>query len=175
MLLGHAIWIGNLPAQTELMTLVHHVCQEAPGLQSLFLISKSNCAFANFKDEESCNEAQEILHDSKFESVKLVCRLRKTAPDGPSTQAAPTDGTEETSSSTALDTERDEGTASQSDVVDGAEDQPTSPNTSSHKDRFFILKSLTTEDLELSMRTGVWATQSHNEEALNAAFKVSIH
>ena len=175
MLLGHAIWIGNLPAQTELMTLVHHVCQEAPGLQSLFLISKSNCAFANFKDEESCNEAQEILHDSKFQSVRLVCRLRKTSPDGPSAQAAPTDETEETASSTTLDQEQDEGTTSQSDAVEGAEDQPTSPNTSSHKDRFFILKSLTTEDLELSMRTGVWATQSHNEEALNTAFKVSTH
>jgi hypothetical protein len=40
------------------------------------------------------------------------------------------------------------------------------------QDKFFILKSLTIEDLELSVRTGIWATQAHNEESLNGAFKV---
>lgn len=50
-----------------------------------------------------------------------------------------------------------------SPTVDGAQ----------QKDKFFILKSLTVEDLDLSIRNGVWATQSHNEEALNEAFKVS--
>lgn len=39
-------------------------------------------------------------------------------------------------------------------------------------ERYFILKSLTVEDLELSVRTGIWATQSHNEDTLNDAFKV---
>ncbi|PKS11829.1 hypothetical protein jhhlp_001123 [Lomentospora prolificans] len=39
------------------------------------------------------------------------------------------------------------------------------------KERYFILKSLTVEDLEMSVRNGIWATQSHNEETLNAAFK----
>ena len=41
------------------------------------------------------------------------------------------------------------------------------------RDKFFVLKSLTVEDLELSVRTGIWATQSHNEETLNKAFEVS--
>lgn len=39
-------------------------------------------------------------------------------------------------------------------------------------DKFFIVKSLTVEDLELSVRNGIWATQSHNEEALNKAYQV---
>ena len=39
-------------------------------------------------------------------------------------------------------------------------------------DRYFIVKSLTVEDLELSVRTGIWATQSHNEEAFNKAYEV---
>jgi hypothetical protein len=43
---------------------------------------------------------------------------------------------------------------------------------SRQKDRFFVLKSLTVEDLELSVRTNIWATQSHNEEILNSAYKV---
>lgn len=41
------------------------------------------------------------------------------------------------------------------------------------RDKFFIVKSLTVEDLELSVRNGIWATQSHNEEALNKAYEVS--
>lgn len=39
-------------------------------------------------------------------------------------------------------------------------------------DKFFIMKSLTVEDMELSVRNSIWATQAHNEEALNTAFEV---
>lgn len=41
-------------------------------------------------------------------------------------------------------------------------------------DMFFIVKSLTVEDLELSARNGIWATQAHNEAALNKAFEVRL-
>ncbi|KAI1113595.1 hypothetical protein F5Y14DRAFT_441706 [Nemania sp. NC0429] len=174
---GHAIWIGNLPPQTELMSLVHHVCREAPGLESLFLIAKSNCAFANFKDETSCLAAQQKLHDSKFQSVRLVSRLRKKTVEGTSGQTAPTGpaatlpspqtGSSERTSSNppgqpaeSLATKED-GVGIKSTQVDGVQ----------QKDKFFILKSLTVEDLELSVQNGVWATQSHNEETLNEAFR----
>jgi hypothetical protein len=50
---------------------------------------------------------------------------------------------------------------------------PLADGRSVQKDRFFILKSLTVEDLELSVRTSIWATQAHNEEVLNSAFQVS--
>lgn len=40
-------------------------------------------------------------------------------------------------------------------------------------EKFFIVKSLTLQDLEISVRNGIWATQSHNEEALNKAYEVS--
>ncbi|KAI1452365.1 hypothetical protein F4805DRAFT_32070 [Annulohypoxylon moriforme] len=175
---GHAIWIGNLPPQTDLMSLVHHVCKEAPGLESLFLISKSNCAFANFKDERSCVEAQQKLHDSKFQSVRLVSRLRKSTVEGVGGQTAPT-GPAATSpngqntSAESMTSPRGKPSESATPV---SETQNESRNTNSgdispQKDKFFILKSLTVEDLELSVRTGVWATQSHNEEVLNNAFK----
>ncbi|CAA7269940.1 unnamed protein product [Cyclocybe aegerita] len=39
--------------------------------------------------------------------------------------------------------------------------------------RYFILKSLTKSDLDLSVRTGLWATQKHNEEVLDRAFRTS--
>lgn len=176
---GHAIWIGNLPPQTDLMSLVHHVCKEAPGLESLFLISKSNCAFANFKDEKICAQAQQKLHDSKFQTVRLVSRLRKSTVEGVAGVTAPTGP----AASSGLQTPHE--TAAEPEATDGTrEDQATSPTASTKRtadtnggvpqDKFFILKSLTVEDLELSVRTGIWATQSHNEETLNSAFAVSI-
>ncbi|OLN95848.1 Zinc finger CCCH domain-containing protein 45 [Colletotrichum chlorophyti] len=173
---GHAIWIGNLPPQTDLMSLVHHVCKEANGLESLFLISKSNCAFANFKDEQTCVSAQQKLHDSKFQSVRLVSRLRKSTVEGATGVTAPTGPAAASSGSQtphdgAASAETSE-TATDS-KTEPKEVKPVTPVEASvhQKDKFFILKSLTVEDLELSVRTGIWATQSHNENSLNSAFK----
>ncbi|KAL2020167.1 hypothetical protein VTK56DRAFT_8691 [Thermocarpiscus australiensis] len=182
---GHAIWIGNLPPQTDLMSLVHHVCKEADGLESLFLISKSNCAFANFKNEQSCAAAQRKLHDSKFMTVRLVSRLRKstvegpagvTAPTGPATSAPQAGATQEAKASGGVETGGGEVAAPtpvQKNHPEAKAAIRSAEAGSSQKERFFILKSLTVEDLELSVRTNIWATQSHNEETLNEAFKTS--
>lgn len=62
--------------------------------------------------------------------------------------------------------------------VDGEVKPPTHNShidaraSSTAADKYFIVKSLTLQDLELSVRNGIWATQSHNEEALNKAFDV---
>lgn len=170
------------------MSLVHHVCKEAEGLESLFLISKSNCAFANYKDEASCLAAQQKLHESKFQSVRLVSRLRKntvegasgiTAPTGPSATVAQQSVPLEPEQRTSTDlTEVQSGRSETSDLgtplvatVSEAK-AAVVVDVTLQKDKFFVLKSLTLEDLELSVRTGIWATQSHNEETLNSAFKV---
>lgn len=183
-IIGHAIWIGNLPPQTDLMSLVHHVCKEAGALESLFLISKSNCAFANFKDERSCSEAQQKLHDSKFQAVKLVSRLRKNnTAENTAAATSPTGAAPNTSIPLAGGGDDISGfsppeTASPSSATTGQNAQapvPAVPHVkegTSQQDKFFILKSLTVDDLDLSVTTGIWATQSHNEEALNNAFKV---
>ncbi|KAJ4008236.1 hypothetical protein NW752_010116 [Fusarium irregulare] len=174
---GHAIWIGNLPPQTDLMNLVHHVCKETSGLESLFLISKSNCAFANFKDEETCSAAQQKLHDSKFQSVRLVSRLRKSTVESAAGVTAPT-GPSVATAAPKVDPVPDKSQAD-SELLDpgaeptGAHKSGVAGDASPQKDKFFILKSLTVEDLELSVNTGIWATQSHNEDALNNAFKVA--
>lgn len=161
------------------MNLVNHVCKEAPGLDSLFLISKSNCAFANFNDELTCIAAQQKLHDSRFHTVRLVSRLRKSAVERPGIPASVMDGPASASSSAPAS----DGPVCNGDTEDT---KPSSTSASSPagfhaypgiegipgKERYFILKSLTIEDLETSVRNGIWATQSHNEELLNAAFKV---
>ncbi|TGJ81050.1 hypothetical protein E0Z10_g7719 [Xylaria hypoxylon] len=174
---GHAIWIGNLPPQTELMSLVYHICRETTGLESLFLISKSNCAFANFRDETSCIAAQQKLHDSKFQSVRLVSRLRKSTVEGTSGQTAPTGpaaispAVQSVSSDLTSSSPLSKSTDSLPIQEAGARTKGTPvANGIQQKDKFFILKSLTVEDLDLSIQNGVWATQSHNEEGLNDAF-----
>jgi hypothetical protein len=64
-------------------------------------------------------------------------------------------------------------------VVDGvadvtAVDGETAPSDAKVPEKFFIVKSLTLQDLEQSVRNGIWATQSHNEQILNKAFQVSL-
>ncbi|KAK0126338.1 hypothetical protein ONS95_007947 [Cadophora gregata] len=175
---GHAIWIGNLPPQTGLMSLVLHVCKEAVGLQSLFLISKSNCAFANFKDEAACAAAQVKIHDSRFQTVRLVSRLRRnsvgtaagvTVPTGPAALTPPSNPTVARSTTPDSDTKSKEG---EEEATESKTTDETS-GSSGAKDKYFIVKSLTVEDLELSVRNGIWATQSHNEEALNKAYQTA--
>ena len=157
------------------MSLVHHVCREAPGLVSLFLISKSNCAFANFRDEPTCSTAQQQLHDSRFQSVRLVSRLRQSTVDGLTGAVAP-GGRGRSGQDGLIPAETVQAIASAgTDTLEptgAAQSGPASGTGSPLKDKFFILKSLTVEDLELSVRSGIWATQSHNEDALNDAFKV---
>lgn len=176
------------------MSLVHHVCKEAPGLESLFLISKSNCAFANFKDEQACVAAQQKIHDSKFRSVRLVSRLRKSTVEGASGVTAPTGPSGSTPQPAASHETAGDGGRSCTPASSGTSETPiqnrgitsgpvASPEAASpaatvgnapplHKDKYFILKSLTIDDLEQSVKTGIWATQSHNEQALNTAFQV---
>ncbi|PNY24821.1 Uncharacterized protein TCAP_05227 [Tolypocladium capitatum] len=174
---GHAIWIGNLPPQTDLMSLVQHVCKETAGLESLFLISKSNCAFANFKDKNTCVAAQLMLHDSKFQSVRLVSRLRKNTVEGATGLTAPTGPAASITGGTAQGDSAHDSAPSEAGSVSPATSQPAKIKANpagegnAQQDKFFILKSLTLEDLELSVRTGIWATQSHNEDVLNNAFK----
>ena len=168
-----------MPPQTELMSLVLHVCKEAPGLESLFLISKSNCAFANFKDESTCAAAQQKIHDSKFQTVRLVSRLRRSSVGTASGVAVPTGPaalnplpspsvartpSPETNAKPKVDGER--SSTVDKPETDGVDGVP--------KDKYFVVKSLTVEDLELSVRNGIWATQSHNEEALNKAYQVCL-
>lgn len=54
----------------------------------------------------------------------------------------------------------------------GEQDGP--PAVAKVNEKFFVVKSLTVEDLETSVRNGMWATQAHNETALNKAYEASI-
>jgi hypothetical protein len=177
---GHALWVGNLPPGTTVVALKDHFSREATkDIESLFLISKSNCAFVNYRTEASCTAAMHRFHDSRFNGVRLVCRLRRSSapasgvPTGPSAMVRNQQASASPPKTPRLDKEAADGLQdglTESLPEKGAEEIIGSVNSSS---KYFIVKSLTLQDLELSVRNGIWATQSHNEDVLNKAFRVS--
>jgi hypothetical protein len=199
---GHALWVGNLPPATTIGDLKDHFSREATNdIESLFLISKSNCAFVNYRSEAACTAAMGRFHDSRFHGVRLVCRLRRGTPtSGYSASTTPELSTSDSltpeSSNEAEKLGRKElrrmpsgpvivhSSSSQSpkkdiqhDGIDGVDevdglDKAGGRGSARVPEKYFVVKSLTLQDLEASVRSGVWATQSHNEVALNHAYEV---
>lgn len=183
---GHALWVGNLPPGASVMDLKDHFSRDATeDIESLFLISKSNCAFVNYRSEAACIAAMNRFHDSRFQSVRLVCRLRRGAATGqsavaglphadgaPDFQAASDDAKDLKISPITRDPDSPLIVETRTWTTANI---PTTANDASATERipekYFIVKSLTTQDLESSVRNGIWATQTHNESALNEAFR----
>ncbi|KAF7188240.1 30-kDa cleavage and polyadenylation specificity factor 30 [Pseudocercospora fuligena] len=184
---GHALWVGNLPPAAQVLDLKDHFSRDATNdIESVFLIAKSNCAFVNYKTEAACTAAMNRFHDSRFHGVRLVCRLRRgTASNSPvpaveeNTESPPaespsaTDGiTEDSLGPTIARSQSGQSGA------DGTSMDPPSLSTGAVPpppgekvpEKYFIVKSLTTQDLEASVQNGTWATQSHNEDGLNKAY-----
>ena len=145
-------------------------------IESVFLISKSNCAFVNYRTEASCAAAMTRFHDSRFQGVRLVCRLRRSpsaisTPGAPSGPAALMPSVAYTQTAFEAITQNREISIKASEEAAAEASRSGEPNVMVN-DKYFIMKSLTVEDMELSVRNNIWATQSHNEDALNKAYKV---
>lgn len=171
---GHALWVGNLPPGTTVVALKDHFSREATkDIESLFLISKSNCAFVNYRTESSCTAAMHRFHDSRFNGVRLVCRLRRSStpasgvPTGPSAMVGSPQPSQSPPATPKQDAPTEPAPSSETPKITNGQDDKTADISS----KYFIVKSLTLQDLELSVRNGIWATQSHNEESLNKAFQ----
>ncbi|CAG8496171.1 17941_t:CDS:2, partial [Cetraspora pellucida] len=171
--LDKALWVGNLPDSTTHEEL------------SVFLIKKSNCAFVNYKTHEAVLQAASKYNEREFKGTKLVCRPRKqtpadlklksetssdlasdhTPPPTPSEAGSTASSRSRRSSLPPRQRIRQSSVASMSPASSVSSAKPSSVN------RYFILKSLTQDDLDISVKSGFWATQPHNEAALNKAFK----
>ncbi|KAL5360814.1 YT521-B-like domain-containing protein [Aspergillus floccosus] len=168
---GHALWVGNLPSGTNIVDLKDFFARDMnKDLESVFLISKSNCAFVNYKTERACLAALSRFHDSRFQGARLVCRLRRAD----MMPGSATDGMEFSATTPLRGGDGDDTT-----TTDQAEIRAIERNAEERRsdtrvpNRYFVVKSLTVEDLEHSRRTGVWATQSHNKVALNEAYETA--
>ncbi|OJD19095.1 hypothetical protein ACJ73_08667 [Blastomyces percursus] len=170
---GFALWVGNLPPRASIVDLKDHFSQGAiEEIESVFLISNSKCAFVNYKTEAACVAAVTRFHDSKFQGIKLVCRLRRGAASELNNRNA---------LSPPLPTIL--GTVTEENEVDKSRGEHVLNHSSKdhglprpdvkYPERYFIVKSLTIEDLERSRVSGVWATQRHSEAVLNHAYETS--
>ncbi|KAJ4330984.1 hypothetical protein N0V87_009534 [Didymella glomerata] len=118
-------------------------------------------------------QAGPIFHKSRFNGAVLVCRLRRssvptckhlTASDVTLSVEQPQDRLPATS-------DQDKPTAGAVTVRQVRANDNIDERRINVLARYFILKSLTILDLQLSVRHGVWVTQRHNEDALNQAFQ----
>ncbi|KAF8946798.1 hypothetical protein BGZ47_011384 [Haplosporangium gracile] len=94
--LDKAMWVGNVLNDTtvaELKAIFEAEPTEAEGdiphdipeassngsiySESIFILSKSNCAFVNYTTHEAVDRAVQRFHDREFKSTRLVCRPRK--------------------------------------------------------------------------------------------------
>ena len=132
----------------------------------------------NYRTELACAEAMTRFHDSRFQGVRLVCRLRRgsaATSSGTPTNPQPAVGSLDSLESKGATTANTAQQVAEPEQVEGpTEDADALPAIAKVKEKFFVVKSLTVEDLELSVRNGVWATQAHNEAALNKAYEVSV-
>lgn len=174
---GHALWVGNLPHAATVTDLKDHFSRDATSdIQSLFLISKSNCAFVNYRTEAACVAAMNRFHDSRFHGVRIVCRLRRgststtVAENAPPTADSTPDGADGVAEDGVADPVIVGGPSQAFLKADHETTSPLEPTTIKVPEKFFIVKSLTLQDLEASVRNGIWATQSHNEATLNKAY-----
>ncbi|CAI7597173.1 unnamed protein product [Penicillium pancosmium] len=146
-----SLWAGNIPRSAKLLDLKNHFSSGASGdIESVFLISRSNCAFVNYRSFETCIAALSRCHGSDFQGSRLVCKLQKGTIEG--------DAASQTKMPVSCP--RDESSIN-------------SKNASMSTDRYFVMKSLTKEALEASRQDGIWTTQTHNEVKLNQAFESS--
>ncbi|CAM0137878.1 hypothetical protein VKS41_001097 [Umbelopsis sp. WA50703] len=243
--LENAMWVGNLPTDTSPEELRDFFYDD--DFLTVFHISKTHCAFVNYKSYEAVLRAVKKHHEAEFHGIRLVCRPRKhnhpNPPRGmvvsprhmhkltsPTSDAMPALGPPmmmagympqpvpnsmrfnqypgdpryhampppppmpttsipppQSSSSPSMSdfrprrasqlsrSSRDSSPRSQQrhSPQERHASLDSSTNGNHPSVRYFILKSLTTDDLDISVERGVWATQPHNEANLNRAFKTS--
>ncbi|KAG0199141.1 hypothetical protein BGX28_007533 [Mortierella sp. GBA30] len=92
--LDKAMWVGNVLNDTtvaELQAIFEAEPTEAEGdvhhdiPESIFILSKSNCAFVNYSSHEAVDRAVRRFHDREFKNTRLVCRPRKDPASDPYT------------------------------------------------------------------------------------------
>jgi hypothetical protein len=171
---GFALRVGNLPENVHIRELKDFFGMDE--LESILLIRKSNCAFVNYKTEASCEKALSLFHnkgttvyhdltnETVFKNVRLVCRLRR-----PTGQSPPG-----SLSSESLAADNAVPRSSLKEVPSSNVNDLSPSHTLANPIHYFIMKSLTKNELAWSVANNVWTTQLHNERALNEAFKVTL-
>ncbi|KAF9066457.1 hypothetical protein BDP27DRAFT_1012890 [Rhodocollybia butyracea] len=211
------MWAGNVPSDATHDELWRFFTQteEPSAVLSIFLISRSSCAFVNYESDDDLQAAIAQFngvplrpHDSRC--PRLVCRVRKIDDDlragvggqrGVGMHSKWVKDQREKTKGKGKAAERfdqsDQDDSSSSNAALSAsvssDDEsrpyfvkPTHSNSSGSyastnssllsrhfPKRYFILKSLSQYDLDLSVEKNLWATQKHNEGILDQSYRTS--
>lgn len=172
---GHALWVGNLPLGASIEALKDHFARGATyDIESVALLRASNCGFVNYRTLEACEDALERFNLEWFGSVRLLCRLRLERAESEERTAERQDSVFDSSEQTVDDVVI---VNSNPTPVEPVEDHSTGTRCSSmsdsnrrRSDRYFIVKSLTLQDLQASLTAGTWETQPHNRATFDEAY-----
>ena len=145
-----------------------HFSREAKDdIMSVFLM-KSNSAFVNYRSREATLAAVRRFDGTSLQgsTTPLKCKMNDKSNERGSTVAAGPMAQATAVEAIIQNREMSARASATAQANEGAQRVPY---------KYFIMKSLTKEDLETSVRDGVWATQPHNEDGLNKAFHVRIN
>lgn len=169
------------------------------GPSSIFLISRSSCAFVNFSSQADLDRAVPYFNGLSLRPwdarcPRMVCRVRHKDDDlraGVGAQRGV--GMHRSWVEQHNQAERkDSAISPRQSLLELPEDHSNSNGSSSQPKssgslastnssflahhfpkRYFILKSLSISDLEDSVKNGTWKTQRHNQPILDQAFRTS--
>ncbi|WWD05329.1 hypothetical protein V865_003402 [Kwoniella europaea PYCC6329] len=223
------MWVGNVPSNTSHEELWRYFNNTIPtdndseadsepwrGPSSIFLISRSSCAFVNLSSQADLDRAVAFFNGKSLRPwdnrcPRMLCRVRRkdddlrsgvgaqrgtgmhrgwvkdqepklprqtsnasvssanSVPPSPAALEHPPEG-----EGRRRDSIIKEGNALNKHQSSGSFASTNSSFLARHfPKRVFILKSLTTAELEESVQTGTWKTQRHNEPILDQAFRTS--
>ncbi|KAL7418109.1 YT521-B-like domain-containing protein [Mrakia frigida] len=182
------MWCGNVPSdatQDELDAFFNSQSVVPNSISSIFNISRSQCCFVNFNSQEALESGIAkfngipIRPDEGVRSARLVCRVRRKEDD----LKAGVGAQRGRGVHTGWVREKQQQQQQLEQVIRERENKEDADlySTPFHGTvlsknfpvRYFILKSLTSVDLETSVQRGLWATQVHNEQTLDQAYRTS--
>ncbi|OCF39336.1 hypothetical protein I317_06871 [Kwoniella heveanensis CBS 569] len=234
------MWVGNVPSNTSHEELWRYFNTTIPsgeneseneaepwrGPSSIFLISRSSCAFVNLSSQTDLDRAVSFFNGKQLRPwdprcPRMLCRVRrkdddlrsgvgaqrgtgmhrdwvkeqaKTLPRQQSEKSIGSTSTNSVPPSPAILEHPPEGEGRRRDSIvkdDHDNDHRVDRIVGTHKSsgsfastnssflaryfprRYFILKSMTTRELEESVQNGTWRTQRHNEPILDQAYRTS--
>jgi hypothetical protein len=168
--------VGNLPPAANIADLKDHFSRGATSeIQSIFLIAKSNCAFVNYRSEFSCVTAVERFNGSELHSIRLVCRPKRSSANtgnastiagSPKPAVNPNSAPKGLDRAVAIDELLDPVIVDSASTAPGTTDTLMAlPNPVAAKapKLFFVLKSLTLQDLAFNAADNVYLIFSANK------------
>ena len=196
-----AMWCGNVPSDcTEGEIFTYFTTRSSPssdpdittdtdvdlnipGVESIHLISRSNCCFVNYRSDIHLQHAIATtngasLRPDDWRLRPLVCRVRKGDDDSTKSGVGAQRlgglhhgyvADKQNTSPVVEDNKR----LSAAEKVSEKETRSWSNSTTSSflsqhfPTRYFILKAKNEQDLQISVETGLWTTQLHNNVSLS--------